>query len=50
MCPDINYLVVTFIIGDETHIIVTDHLLYLFITSLNECLFLFRDNDITQVE
>ena len=50
MCPNINNLIVTFVVGNETHIIVIDHLLYFVIPFLNQCLFLFRDNNITQVE
>ena len=50
MCPDINHLIVTFVIGNETHVIVIDHLLNFIVTSLNKCLFLFWNDNITQVE
>ena len=50
MCPDIDYLIVTLVVGDETHVIVIDYLLYFIITFLYQCFLLFRDDDITQVE
>ena len=50
MCPDINYLVVTLVVGDETHVIVVDYLLYFFVTFLHQRFFLFGNNNISQVE
>ena len=50
MCPDIDYLIVTFVVGDEAHVIVVDYLLYFIITLLYQCFLLFRDDDVTQVE
>ena len=34
MRPDIDYLVVTLVVRDETHVIVIDYLLYFIITFL----------------
>ena len=50
MCPDINYLVVTLVVGNETHVIVVDYLLYFFVTFLHQRFFLFGNNNISQVE
>ena len=33
VCPDVDHLVVTLVVGDETHVIVVDYLLHLFVTS-----------------
>ena len=50
MCPDIDNLVVTLGVGDETHRVVGKHLFNLSITVVNE-LFLFgRNNDVAKVE
>ena len=50
MSPNIDHLIVTFIIGNETHVIVVDNLLNFIISFLYQCLFLFRNDNITQVE
>ena len=50
MCPDVDHLVVTLVVGDETHVIVVDYLLHLFVTSLHQRFLLLRDDDVTQVE
>ena len=50
VCPSINNLIVTFVVGDETHVIVHHNLLNLFVTTFNQFFLFFRDNDITQVE
>ena len=50
VCPDVDYLVVTLVVGDETHVIVVDYLLHLFVTSLHQRFLLLRDDDVTQVE
>ena len=50
MCPSINHLIVTFLIGDETHFVVSLHLINL-ILSLTYNVFLFYwDYDIIQVK
>ena len=50
VCPDINYLIVTFVVGNDTHIIVVDDLFHFIVTFLYERFLLFGDDDITQVE
>ena len=50
MCPGINNLIVTFVVGDESHVVVHGDLFHLFVTAFHKFLFLFRDNNITQVE
>ena len=50
MSPCINNLVVTLVISNESHVIVHHNLVNLFVTTLNKLFFLFRDNDIAQVE
>ena len=50
MCPDVDYLVVTLVVGDETHVIVVDYLLYFFVTFLYQRFLLFGNDDIAQVE
>ena len=50
MSPCINNLVVTFIISDETHIIVHHDLLNFFVTAFYQFFFFLRNNNITQVE
>ena len=44
--PGINNLVVTLIIGDETHIIIGNNLVNLLVTLRYDVLLLLRDNDI----
>ena len=44
MGPSINNLIVTFVVGNETHIIVTRNLINLVVTTLNN-FFLFSRND-----
>ena len=48
--PSINYLVVTLVVGDETHIIVSSDLLDVFVTTLNDVYLFLRDDDIVEVE
>ena len=50
MCPDVDNLVVTFLIGDKAHAIFTADALNLLITLTNEFFLLFGNNDITKVE
>ena len=48
--PCINYLIVTFVVGNETHVIVHGDLVDFFITTLHEVYLFFRDNNIVKVE
>ena len=50
MCPGINNLVVTLLIGDESHSVLRRDTFNLVITLLDECFFLLRNDNITQVE
>ena len=50
MCPGIDNLVVTLVVGDEAHVIVIGDGLYLIITFLYQFLLLLRDDDIIEVE
>ena len=50
MGPGIDNLVVTLIVGDETHVIVLGNLLNLSITLLNQFLLSLRNDDIVKVE
>ena len=50
VCPCIDNLVVTFVVGDETHVIVHHDLFDFFVTTLHEFFLFLRDDDITQVE
>ena len=48
--PGIDYLVVTLLVGDESHIIVVSNLTYFVISTLNECFLLLWDDDVVEVE
>ena len=50
MCPGIDNLVVTLIIGDEAHVVVLGNLTYFLITLLHQCLLRLWDDDIVEVE
>src|SRR5574344_2910766 len=50
MCPCINNLVVTLVVGDESHVVVVNDFLHLFVTSIHQFIFLLRDDDIAKVE
>ena len=50
MCPDVDNLVVAFVVGDETHVVVFHHFGDLVVTVLYERLLLFRDNHGVEVE
>ena len=50
VCPCIDNLVVTLVVGDETHVIVVHRLLNSVVTLLYQCLFLLRDQYVGQVE
>ena len=48
--PSINHLVVTLVVGDESHVIVVGNLTHLLVTLLDEFCLLLRDDDIIEVE
>ena len=50
MCPSINNLVVTLLVGNETHIVVIGDCLNLLITFLNEFFLFLRNDNIIEVE
>jgi len=50
MCPDIDHLVVTFVVGNETHVIVVYDLFHFVVTFLYQGFFFLRNDNITQVE
>ena len=50
MRPGIDDLIVTLVVGNETHVVVVGNLLYLSITLLDEFCLLLRDDDIIEVE
>ena len=50
MGPGIDNLIVTLVVGDETHVIVVGNLLDLALSLLYDSLLLNRDDDIVEVE
>ena len=50
VCPRVDYLVIAFGIGNETHVVVLGNLAYFLVTALNNLLFLFRNDDVVEVE
>ena len=50
MGPGINNLIITLVVGDESHVIVVGNLLYLFITLSDKLSLLLWNNDIIEVE
>ena len=50
MSPGIDHLIVTFVVGDETHVIVHHDLFDFLVTAFNQLFLFLRDDDITQVE
>ena len=50
MCPDVNYLVVTFIICNEPHAVVIENLFNLFVTLRYKFCLFFRYDNIIEVE
>ena len=50
MRPSIDNLVVTFVVGNEAHVVVGHDLLYIGITFIDKSLFLGRDNHVGQIE
>ena len=50
VCPRINYLIITLLVSDETHFIVSLHLVYLTLTLTYDISFLNRNNDIIEVK
>ena len=50
MCPGIDNLVVTLVVGDESHVIVVGNLTNLLVTLLDQVSLLLRDDDVVEVE
>ena len=50
MCPDIDDLVVTLVVGDEAHRVVVEHLVDLLVTLAYIFLLLGRDKHVAKVE
>ena len=50
MCPNIDNLVISFIIGNESHVIVRHHLLNLIISFLQQVLLVLRNDNVSQIE
>ena len=50
MCPNIDYLIIAFVVGDETHVEVVHHFFHLSIAFSHECCLFFRDDDVAKVE
>ena len=50
MCPNINNLVVAFVVGDETHVVVVHHFFNLLVTFFYILFLFFRNQHVTQVE
>ena len=50
MCPDIDNLVVTLVVGDETHVVVVHHFFHVRIGFGNQFFLHLRNNHIAQVE
>ena len=50
MCPDINNLIISFIVGYEPHAVVIQHFLNLFIAFGYEFRFFLGDDHIIEVE
>ena len=50
VCPGVNYLVVTLVVCDESHVIVVGNLTHFLITFCNEVGLLLRNDDIVKVE
>ena len=50
VCPRVDYLVIAFGIGNETHVVVLGNLAYFLVTAFNNLFFLFRNDDVVEVE
>ncbi|MPM05097.1 hypothetical protein SDC9_51381 [bioreactor metagenome] len=50
MCPGINNLVVTFVVGNESHVVKIHNFFYFGITFFHQFFFFSRNNYIIQVE
>ena len=48
--PDVNDLVVTFVVRDETHVVVLHHFRHLLRRTIDQLFLLPWDNDVVQVE
>ncbi len=50
VCPDVDGLVVALVVGDETHVVVTQHLVHLRLRGLHQLVLLVRHHNVQQVE
>ena len=50
VCPNIDNLIVTLVVGDEAHIVVVHHLVNLTVALANQLCLFGRDNHVAQVE
>ena len=50
MCPDINDLVISFIICDESHVVIVHHLINLLVTLVHKFGLLARNDYIIEVK
>ena len=50
MCPDVDDLVVTFVVGDETHIVVAQHFVDFLVGFVDKRFLDLRDDHIAEVE
>ena len=50
MGPDVNDLVVSFVVGDETHIVVLHHFCYLLFGAIHQLDLFIGNDDVIQVE
>ena len=50
MCPNINNLIVTLVVGNETHVVVCNYLINLFVSISNHFTFIVRYHNITKAK
>ena len=50
MCPDINDLIVTFIVGNETHVVVAHNFIHLLLSFVNDFQFLIRSYNVSKIK
>ena len=50
MCPDVDDLVITLIVGNETHVVIVHYLVDLFVTFIHQFLFFLGNDNIVEVE
>ena len=50
MCPDVDDLIIAFVVGDEAHCIVAEHFLHLFVALAYVFGFFFGNEHVAEVE